>query len=102
MVLLKTRTLKGFGETNWLLERKQNFDILEGKTVSRKFQRTWKKSIENGVGNPSKVKDCEDCLWSSNGMCETCEKRIYQIAEIKLSLDELKGKPPNEKGQMLT
>ena len=100
MVLLEEhKTFKGFGDINRLLDSKKYFDMQEGKKVVGTFPLSWKKSFETGVIIPSKTRDCEIC--KENALCEDCNLKTKQVKEFEANLNELKRKPPNEKGQML-
>ena len=54
-------TFKGFNDSKRLLDRSQNFDMLHGKKISAMIPRSWKKSFNNGVIIPTKMRQCNEC-----------------------------------------
>ena len=81
---------------NRLLERKPYFELIEGKAIGRNFSIRWQ-NFGNGVVIPSKLLNCKNWRETANGMCEACEKTIYQYKECKPNVNELKSNPPEER-----
>ena len=53
-------TFKGFKDSNRLLDRYQNFNMLEGKKITTMLPRSWKKSFNNGIIIRTKMKRCNE------------------------------------------
>ena len=66
------------------------------KEISENFAKNWKKKFVGGIENPSKVKNCKNCLKSETKTFESSEKKNYQSKAFKANLNELKRKPPNK------
>ena len=49
-------TFKGFNDSKRLLDRSQYFDMLDGKKISAMLPRSWKKSFNNGIVIPTKMR----------------------------------------------
>ena len=54
-------TFKGFIDDKRPLDRFHYFDLLEGKKISAKLPRSWKKSFYNGIVIPVKRRRCDKC-----------------------------------------
>ena len=52
---------KGFNDSKQLLDRSQNFKMLEGEKTSAMLPRSWKKSFNNGIVIPVKIRRCNQC-----------------------------------------
>ena len=63
------------------------------------FPRSWKKSFNNGVFIPTKMRRCNEC--KDEMLCEICNNQINEIREFEPNLNEIKRHPPNEFGHML-
>ena len=61
--------------------------------------RSWKKSFNNGVIMPTKMRQCNECKDAI--LCVTCNNRINENKEFEANLNLLKRKAPNEFGYML-
>ena len=92
-------TFKGFIDSKRLLDRSQYFDMWEGKKISAMLPRSWKKSFNNGVIIPTKMRKCNEC--KDGILCVTCNNKINQNKEFEANLNLLKRKAPNEFGYML-
>ena len=92
-------TFKGFNDSKRLLDRSQKFDMLKGKKISALLPRPWKKSFNNGVVIPVKMRRCNNC----NGeiLCNECNNQIIENKEFEADLNELKRHSANEFGNML-
>ena len=92
-------TFKGFNDSKRLLDRSQYFDTLEGKKISAMLPRSWKKSFNNGIVKPTKMRQCNAC---EDGLfCVTCNNQIKENKEIEAHSNLLKREKPNDRGQML-
>ena len=54
-------TFKGFNDSKRIIDRSQYFDMLEGKQISAMLPRSGKKSFDNGIVIPAKMKRCNTC-----------------------------------------
>ena len=73
--------------------------MLEGKNISAMLPRSWKKSFNNGIIIPTKMRRCNEC---KNGiLCNECNHQINENEEFEANLNELKRQPPNQFGHML-
>ena len=69
-----------------------------GKLIA-KVQLSWKKSFNQGVVNPHKMKNCGECEIDSR--CDRCDKLISHKKEFSANLNEMKREPPNQFEHML-
>ena len=73
--------------------------MLEGKKISAMIPRSWKKSFDNGIIIPTKMRRYNECR---NGIfCNECNHQINENEEFEANLKELKRQPPNQFGHML-
>ena len=74
-------TFKVFIDSKRLLDRSQNFDMLEGKRISAMLPRSWKKSFNNGVVIPVKKRRCNNC----NGeiLCNECDNQVNENKDFE-------------------
>ena len=92
-------TFQGFNDSKRLLDRSQCFDMLDGKKITAMLPRSWKKSFDNGVIIPTKMRQCNEC---KDGMlCITSNNQINENKEFEANLNLLKRKTPNDFGHML-
>ena len=93
-------TFKGFNDSKRLLDRSQYFDMLDGKkTKILWLPRSWKKSFNNGVIIPTKMRQCNAC--KDGILCATCNNQINEYKEIEANLNLLKREKLNDFGHML-
>ena len=98
-IIQQYMTFKGFNDTKRLLDRSQYFDMLDGKKITAMLPRSWKKSFNNGIVIPTKMRQCNAC---KNGiLCTTCNNQIKENKEFEANLNLLKRKTPNDFGYML-
>ena len=71
----------------------------EGEKISAMLSKSWKKSFDNGVIIPKKMRFCNRC--NDKKMCEICNNNINENKEFESTLNELKRQPPNDFGYML-
>ena len=71
----------------------------EGEKISAMLPRSWKKSFDNGVIIPKKMRFCDKC--NNIKMCDSCNNQINENKEFEANLNELKRHPPNVFGHML-
>ena len=98
-VIEQHMTFKGFNDSKRLLDRSQYFDMLNGKKKSAMLPRSWKKSFNNGVIIPTKMRQCNVC--KDGILCATCNNQINENKEFEANLNLLKRKKPNDFGHML-
>ena len=91
-------TFKGFNSKR-LLDRSQYFDMLKGKKITAMLPRSWKKSFDNGVIIPTKMRQCIAC--KDGILCITCNTKINENKEFEANLNLLKREKPNDRGYML-
>ena len=65
-------TFKGFNDSKRLLDRSQYFDMWEVKKITAMLPRSWKKSFNNGVIIPTKMRQCNAC--KDGILCVTCNQ----------------------------
>ena len=92
-------TFKGFNDSKRLLDRSQYFDMWEGKKISAMLPRSWKKSFDNEVIIPKKMRFCKKC--NNIKMCDSCNNQINENKEFEANLNLLKRDEPNNFGHML-
>ena len=90
---------KGFNDSKRLIDRSQFFDMLKGKKITAMLPRSWKKSFNNGVNIPTKMRQSNAC--KDGILCTTCNIQINANKEFEANLNELKRQAPNQYGQML-
>ena len=90
-------TFKGFNDSKRLLDRSQYFDMLDGKKTTAMLPRSWKKSFDNGVIIPTKMRQCNVC--KDGILCTTCNNQINENKKFEANLNLLKT--PNDFGYML-
>ena len=75
------------------------YDMLKVKKITAMLPRSWKKSFNNGIIIPLKMKQYNAC--KDGILCTTCNNRINKNKEFEGTLDLLKRKSPNKFGYML-
>ena len=60
-IIQEHETFKGFNDSERLLDRSQNFKMIEGKKVSAFLPKSWKKSFDTGIIMPTKMRFCNEC-----------------------------------------
>ena len=83
-------TLKGFNDSKRLLDRSQCFNMLEGKKITAMLPRSWKKSFNNGIIIPTKMKRCDICNYKS--LCEKCNNQVNEKKRIRSQFKFIKTK----------
>ena len=76
------------------MDRSQNFEMIEGKKVSAMSPKSWKKSFNNGVNIPAKMRFCNES--TDKLTCNSCNYQVSENKELEANLNELKQQPPNE------
>ena len=67
--------------------------MLKGKKTTAMLPRPWKKSFKNGIGIPTKMRQCNKC---KDGIASTtCNNQINENEEFEVNLNELKRHAPN-------
>ena len=61
--------------------------------------RSWKKSSDNGIIIPKKMRFCNEC--NNEKLCNKCNNQINENKEVEGNLNLLKRKAANELGYML-
>ena len=87
-------TFKSFNNNNRLLDRTQYFDMLEGKRISAMLPKSWKKSPNNGVITPVKMRGCSECR--SKILCITCNNQVKENKDFETNLYFLKRQAPKQ------
>ena len=98
-IIKEHKTFKGFNDSKRLLDRSQYFNMIKGEKISAMLPRTWKKSFDNGIIIPAKMRFCNEC--NVKKVCNKCNNQINENKEFEANLNELKRHPPNEFGHML-
>ena len=73
--------------------------MLEGKKISAMLPRSWKKSFNNGVVIPVKMRRCNEC--KNKILCTTCNNQVNENKEFEAILNLIKREAPNQFGHML-
>ena len=92
-------TFKGFNDSKRLSDRSQYFDMLDGKKITAMLPRSWKKSFNNAVIIPTKMRQCNAC--KDGILCATCNNQINENKEFEANLNLLKREKPNDRGDIL-
>ena len=98
-IIQQHMTFKGFIDSKRFLDRSQYFDMLDDKKITAMLPRSWKKSFNNGVIKPTKMRQCNVC--KDGKLCTTCNNLINENKEFEANLSLLNRKAPNEFGYML-
>ena len=91
-------TFKCFNDSKRLLDRSRYFNMLEGKKIPAMPPRSWKKSINNGIIIPTKMRRCDIC---NDKLCEKFNNQVNENKEFEANLNLLKRKAPYDFGYML-
>ena len=78
---------KGFNDSKRLLDRSQYFDMLDGKKITAMLPRFWKKSFNNGVILPTKMRQCNAC--KDGILCTLSNNQINENIEFEANLNLL-------------
>ena len=95
-VIQQHMTFKGFNDSKRLLDRSHDFDMLEGKQISAMLPRSGKKSFDNGVVIPVKMKRCNDC--KDKILCDECNNQVNENKKFEANLTSLKKDLPIQFG----
>ena len=98
-IIKEHKTFKGFNDSKRLLDRSQYFKMKEGEKISAMLPKSWKKSFDNGVIIPKKMRFCNKC--NDIKMCDKCNSQINENKEFEANLNLLKRDKPNDCGHML-
>ena len=98
-IIQQHMTFKGFDDSKRLLDRSKYSDMLEGKKISAMLPRLWKKSFNNGIVIPAKMKRCDEC--KDKVICMICNIKVIENKEFEAILNLLKWKALNQFGLML-
>ena len=98
-IIKEHKTFKGFNDSKRLLDRSQYIKMKEGEKISAMLPRSWKKSFDNGIIIPKKMRFCNNC--NDIKMCDKCNNQINENKEFEANLNELKRHPSNKHGHML-
>ena len=60
-ILQEHKTFKRFNDSKRLLDRSQNFKMIEGEKVSALLLKNWKKWFDSGIIIPPKMRFCNEC-----------------------------------------
>ena len=96
---MEHETFKGFNDSNRLLDRCQYFKMIDGKKISAMFSTSWKKSFNNGIGIPAKMRFCNEC--SKEKYCDRCYNQVNEIKDFEANLILLKRQARNQFSHML-
>ena len=92
-------TFKGFSDSKRFLDRSQYFKVIEGKKISAMLPRSWKKSFNNEIIIPVRMRRCNEC--KGEILCNQCNNKVNEKKEFDANLNLLKREAPNELGHML-
>ena len=80
------------------LDRKEYFKMFECDKLVAKVPLSWKKSINQSVVIPHKMRNCNKC--AKVILCDVCDKLVNQIKEFSANLNEINREKPNDLGHM--
>ena len=60
-IIQELKKFKGFNDSKRLLDRSQNFKMIEGEKVSALLPKSWKRSFDSGIIKPTKMIFCNEC-----------------------------------------
>ena len=98
-VIDEHKTFKGFTNVSDNLKRKEFFKMADGGKLVAEIPLSWKKSFNQGVVIPHKMRDCHYC--KKDILCDICDGLVNQRKEFSANLNELKRLPPTDFGHML-
>ena len=98
-IIQEHKTFKGFNDSKRLLDRSQYFKMISGEKISAMLPKSWKKSFDNGIIIPAKMRFCNEC--NNIKVCNKCNYLINENKEFEANLNELIRHPPNDFGYML-
>ena len=79
-IIKEHKTFKGFNDSKRLLDRSQYFKMKEGKKISAMLPKSWKKSFDNGIIIPAKMRLCNGC--NDKKICNKCNNLINENQEF--------------------
>ena len=75
-IIDEKKCFKGFTSVSENLNRKEFFNMADGKNLIAKVLLNWKKSFSQGVVIPHKMRYCTDC--NNDSLCDSCDKLVNQ------------------------
>ena len=84
VIVQEHKTFKGFNDSKRLLDRSQNFEMIESEKASAMLPRSWKKSFDSGLIIPTKLRFCNEC--NDRYMCDKCNNQINENKEFEANL----------------
>ena len=93
-IIQQHMTFQGFNDSKRLLDRSHYFDMFEGKKISAMLPRSRKKSFNNGIVIPVKMRRCNN--WKNEILCKEFNIQINENKEFEANLNLLKRDVPNE------
>ena len=98
-IIDEKKCFEGFTNVSENLNRKEFFNMADGKNLIAKVPLSWKKSFSQGVVIPHKMRYCTDC--KNDSFCDSCDLLVNQKKEFSANLNELKRERPNNFADML-
>ena len=92
-------TFKCFNDSKRLLDWSQFSDMLEGKKISTMSSRSWKKSFDNSIVIPVKMKRCIEC--NDKTICTTCTNQVSENRGFEANFNLIKQNASNQFGHTL-
>ena len=71
-IIQEHKTFKGFNDSNRLLDRSQNYKLIEGEKISAMLPRSWEKLFDSGIIVAMKLRFCNEC--NNKKICNKCNK----------------------------
>ena len=71
----------------------------DGDNLIAKVPLSWKKSFNQGVVIPHKMRNCTEC--KKDILCENCDNLVNQRKKFSANLNEIKREKPIDFGHML-
>ena len=98
-IIQEHETVKGFIDNKRLLNRSQNFRMIERKKISALLPKSWKKLFNSGILTPTKMRFFNES--NNQRMCNNSNNLVNENKNIEANLNLLKRQPANEFGHML-
>ena len=87
-IMKEHKTFKGFNDSKRLLDCSQYFKLKEGEKISAMLPRSWKKSFDNGINIPKKMRFCNEC--NDKKLCYKCNNQTNENKEFEANINLLK------------
>ena len=83
-------TFKGFNDSKRLWDRSQFFKMLNCEKATVMLPKSWKKSFNNGIIIPVKMRRCDEC--KGERLCMTCNNQVNENKEFEANSNLIEDK----------